>query len=374
MIILINTRKALLLFTVLALLAAAATFFTALKPGNVIVISSNITSEEKDSFIAMLEDLFSRRNDTILGGDSSGLKGFYNTSTRYGLWAYEHEMKRTKYLHLWADKQGIRFTGIDFDIVVNSLKKHGEGYRSYFLCSTSYDYAYVDEPHVTNRFRIGTYHSIDVIPTENGWVITREWYTDPFADSLELSDIRKEESREFILEGKSRDFSDLNTRRIRAVEYADRYCGAANPSGDYAYNKKYKNYNPLGGDCANFASQVLHEGGGFKKTYTWNYGKDGSRAWLNAHAFKGYLLYSGRASLIAYGSYEKVLKASFKLLPGDIVAYERKGKVKHVSVVTGADSKGYSLVNCHNTDRYRVPWDLGWSDKDIRFWLIRVHY
>ena len=86
------------------------------------------------------------------------------------------------------------------------------------------------------------------------------------------------------------------------------------------------------------------------------------------------MIYSGRASIIAYGSYEKVYKASYKLLPGDFVAYEKKNDITHISVVTGADSKGYSLVTCHNSDRNKVPWDLGWSDKNIRFWLIRVNY
>ena len=86
------------------------------------------------------------------------------------------------------------------------------------------------------------------------------------------------------------------------------------------------------------------------------------------------MIYSGRATTIASGKYKDVLNASYKLLPGDYIAYERKGKVCHISVVTGADSKGYTLVNSHNTDRYRVPWDLGWSNSNIRFRLVRVHY
>ncbi len=36
------------------------------------------------------------------------------------------------------------------------------------------------------------------------------------------------------------------------------------------------------------------------------------------------MIYSGRASVIAHGDYEKVYKASYKLLPGDFVAYEKK--------------------------------------------------
>ncbi|MBM7558094.1 hypothetical protein JOC47_002964 [Halanaerobacter jeridensis] len=38
------------------------------------------------------------------------------------------------------------------------------------------------------------------------------------------------------------------------------------------------------------------------------------------------------------------------------------------------DSKGYILVNSHNSDRHRVPWDLGWSNNEIKFCLVRVHY
>jgi len=120
---------------------------------------------------------------------------------------------------------------------------------------------------------------------------------------------------------------------------------------------------------------MLFEGGGFRKNRIWNYEKgQGSKAWLNANAFNQYMLNSGRASRIAYGSYDQILKSSFKLLPGDYVAYEKKGKVTHISVVSGQDSKGYALVNSHNSDRYRVPWDLGWNNKGIKFHLVRVHY
>ena len=178
-----------------------------------------------------------------------------------------------------------------------------------------------------------------------------------------------------ILAGEARDFSDMGERRENAVSYADRFVGAADSGeNDYRYNPDYRDYNNVGGDCANFVSQVLHEGGGFKMSGSWSYQKGGSLAWLKAQNLKNYLLYSGRASLLASGSYSEVLPYSYDLLPGDIVAYAKKGKIVHVSVVTGADSRGYALVNCHNTDRYRVPFDLGWSNTGIKFFLLRVNY
>lgn len=37
------------------------------------------------------------------------------------------------------------------------------------------------------------------------------------------------------------------------------------------------------------------------------------------------------------------------------------------------DSHGYLLVNSHTTDRYHIPWNLGWGDNQIRFFLIHIN-
>ncbi len=119
----------------------------------------------------------------------------------------------------------------------------------------------------------------------------------------------------------------------------------------------------------------MYESGTFSKNRTWNYEKgEATREWVNAQGFKNYLIYSGRGYYLAKGSYEEVYKEAYKLRPGDIVGYEKNGRITHVSTVTGLDSKGYPLVTCHNTDRLLVPWDLGWSDKAIKFHLIKVNY
>lgn len=324
----------------------------------------------------MVKYVIKTRSDAIVGKSRELLKKLYDTGTKYGSWAYEYELKKIKYIDRWEQKQGIRFVRIEPEIVVRSVRQSGDKISVNLLCSTEYKYVYEDKPDEINSFRIGTYHALDILKKEDGWVISKEWYKDPFADSMNLNGFAAESVKKYILSGNARDFSGISSRRKQAVKYAEQYCGAANdPEYGYKYNKKYRNYNSLGGDCANFASQILHEGGKFKKNRLWNYDSKGAtRAWLNASGFKSYMLYSGRASLVAYGSYEKVYKASYKLLPGDFIAYEKKGDITHISVVTGADSRGYSLVSCHNTDRNKVPWDLGWSDAGIKFWLVRVHY
>ena len=326
---------------------------------------------------ATLQRFFDLRNDAVLRGDNETLQAIYLTEERNGRWAYENELVRSVYLEDWAVKQGIKFLNIRSDLRLLSVKEVGRGYAFYLTASTLYEYAYDNSPDRVNSFRLGTYHSIDLIPGEekDTWLISREWYDDPLSGAFD-TDTVTDEMTEFISGHSGTDLSGLDERRISAVAYADMYCGAASDgSNNYRYNSDYTNFNDLGGDCANFASQVLFEGGGFKKTGAWNYrsGK-GSRAWVNAQAFRTYLTYSGRGSQIAKGKYKDVYQSVYTLLPGDIIAYVKKGKVTHIAVVTGLDSNGYPLVSCHNADRNRVPWDIGWDYSATTFILIRINY
>lgn len=337
-------------------------------------VAPELTIPESEVF-CLVDDIFHLRNQALLQGNLPALAGLYDRSARNGIWAYEHQVKKEKYLRNWLYKQGAKLTAIKSLIRLRRVQPRKDGIRVTLLASTEYRYIYQNDPSTVNLMRIGTYHSLDLLQKDEQWRISREWYTDPFADALAMEKGQAEAGHLFITSQKRRNFPSLNPRRVKAVAYADEFCGAAaNDEQGFKYNPKYKNYNYSGGDCANFASQVLHEGGGFRKTYAWNYGKGASRAWVNAHAFNRYMLNSGRASLIAYGTYSQVLKSSYELLPGDYIAYEKKGKVTHISVVTGADSKGYTLTNSHNADRYRVPWDLGYGDRGIKFWLVRVNY
>lgn len=376
MFIVIKKSKLILIFLIVAFLSFGAYFFFS---ANAPAVN---TDNNNDEVIAKIEEIFRIRNTAIMNNDEESIGKVYNLNTKYGTWAFEHEIKKLKYLHNWSEKQGVRVIGVNPKVRVRTIKGGNGIYSINLFCTTEYIYIYENESPIeqgmdkVNRFRIGTSHSLRLENKDGSWYITKEWYTDPFADSLNLDNIKAADIKQYILSQPSRDLSSLNQRRIAAVEYADRYCGTASEEQyGFKYNTKYRNFNPQGGDCANFASQILFEGGKFRKNKAWNYSKgEGTKAWLNAQGFKDYMVNSGRASVIAHGSYNQVYKASYKLLPGDFVAYEKKGHITHISVVTGVDSHGYSLVNCHNTDRYRVPWDLGWSDKKIKFWLVRVHY
>jgi hypothetical protein len=346
----------------------------------IIITPSFGKTEPSEAEKARLEDIigqmYSNRCNAIISGDLELIESSYNKNTRYGMWAYEYEIRRMKYLQKWGEKQGVAFIKIDPMVVIRKIRGGGDSYSFYLMLSTQYHYVYKDKPDEVNISTIGTYHMLSIHNQEGLWVITKEWYNDPFGDYLSLGNTKSEEIKSFISAQSARDLSHIGERRLNAVKYADTFCGAASGGlNSYKYNSAYKNFNGDGGDCANFASQILYEGGGLRKTGAWNYKKgEATRAWVNADGFNSYMIGSGRASVIAYGSYEKVYKASYKLLPGDYIAYEEKNDIAHISVVTGADSRGYSLVSCHNTDRSHVPWDLGWGGKKVRFYLVRVHF
>lgn len=329
------------------------------------------TNSEMDKNI---QELFEKRNNALLKKDTKYLESIYDTGNKLGTWAYEHEIKKIKYIENWSEKQGVEFIDINPIVVVRSVKEKDDKFSTYLLCSTEYKYKYKDDESI-NSSRIGTYHVMDLVEKDGSLQIVKEWYDDPFAGSMDLEKLKNEEITQFINNQTHKDREDLTQNRKDAIEYAHRYSGAASlEEYGFKYNKEYKDYNSQGGDCTNFISQVLLEGG-FKKNQAWNYNSSGAtKAWVNASGFKDYILYSGRGSVISQGDYKSVYKHSYNLTPGDVISYEKKGKISHTAVVTSMDSKGYPLVTCHNTDRNNVPWDLGFNGKDIRFYLIKMHY
>lgn len=340
------------------------------------IIDNSESENLKEEFKPILEDLFEKRNHSILCADYDILKEFYNLDIKVSLWAYESEEKKTKYLINWSEKQGVVFNDIKSTVRIRKAKLKEENLYG-IICdvATEFDYSYVDSKDIHNTFRLGTNHYLNLKKCNDKYIITKEWYTDPFADSLNIGNINSDEIKNYILSHPKPEFTPSETL-TKALDYAHKFSGVS-PDEEFIfkYNSTYKDHNPDGGDCANFASQILFESGGFKKNNLWNYSnKEGTKAWLNAQGFKNYMVGSGRASYISKGSYSQIYKDAFNLRPGDFVAYEKKGKITHVSTVTGFDSKGYPLVTCHNTNRLLVPYDLGFSNDNIKFHLIHVHY
>ena len=352
--------------------------------------------------------IYTERNKALVSGDMTKLKELFDIRQKTGLWALEHEVKRVKYLKHWAKERGIEFTNIQSEIRVKRNSNRGDKFIMALEESYKFDYIYSDDnPAVLNSFGVGIRHGVSMIKREGKWIVFNDWYTDCFEDAIAgfTGDIPQNTNQSNGADTikkpnvstmpKTEVISNLRGawgyNREKAVQYADKYCGSAWGSGNnYKYNKLYRDFTGIGGDCTNFASQVLgdkKEGGGLRFGGGWHCqyykygGSEGSRAWVNADGLRDYLIHSGRGSLIKKGVYKELavgnenntVPAVNRLQLGDLVAYQKKGDIDHFAVVTGRDSRGYPLINSHTTDRYHVPWDLGWGDKWIKFHLIHVN-
>lgn len=358
-------------------------------------LALNVDDDDDEIYQKTIEQIYSHRNKAFLTGDTENLENYYYTEQNVGLWSYEHEIRRIKYLRNWAEEKGIKFVDINSDVNIKKISSKKDKKNIFLEESYKFDYIYPDEPDIINSFGVGMRHTVNLIEKDNSWIIYNDWYTDCFEDALTASNIYDEPNIIFTsntsnLETSNSTLGKQSYNRAKAIEYANKYCGLAwGNSNNFKYNKKYTNYEGAGGDCTNFTSQVLgdkEEGGSLPFDSAWycKYKKNsraiGSTAWVNASSFKNYILYSGKGALIKKGNYKEVTSptennpegAINKIMPGDLIAYEKKGKIEHFSIVTDTDSKGYPLVNSHTTDRYHVPWDLGWNTKNIKFNLIHI--
>ncbi len=339
-----------------------------------------------------VQTVYDQRCKGLITGEWGGIKQYYDTSKKYGQWSYEHEAKRIKYLADWSKNRGIKFVDIKSEAVLKKTRKKGDIYLLSITETYKFDYIYEDDiDEKVNTFNVCLKHSVGLIYKDDKWLINRDWYTDCFEDALDsYSGIYIGSSvnldRDEIVDTATiitNESIGKKYNRHKAVEYADKY---------YAkYNSKYKDYNGIGGDCTNYVSQCIgdkEEGGGLAFDRTWfctypKYSKaEGSRAFVNADAFKAYLVYSGRGRVIRRGTFKELTKPTEnhpigiieKIQIGDLLCYEKKGQIDHFSIVTAKDSKGYPMINSHTVDRCHVPFDLGWGSKTVRFHLISIAY
>lgn len=321
-----------------------------------------------------IQELFKNKNSAILKKDTKTLESIYDIENKLGTWAYENEVKKIKYIEDWSNKQGVEFIDINPTVLIKNITETDNKFSVSLLCSTEYKYKYTGDKAI-NISRVGTHHVMDLIKKDEKLHIIKEWYDDPFAGIVDTESYEDEEITKFIADQSYLEPKNLSQYRKKSVDYANKFAGAASKEKyGFKYNDKYINYNSKGGDCTNFISQVILEGG-FEKDGTWTYNSGGgSKTWVNAEAFKNHLIYSGRGQLVSSGDYKTIYKDAYRLELGDVISYEKEGKISHTAVITGFDSKGYPLITCHNTDRNDVPFDIGFNDKNIKFHLINMNY
>ncbi len=137
----------------------------------------------------------------------------------------------------------------------------------------------------------------------------------------------------------------------RAVAYARRWAFGRNPA--------YYNFQRLGGDCTNFASQCLFEGIGvmnFTPDLGWYYRSidDRAAAWTGVEYFYNFLVGNVEGIGDGRGPFaEEVPLREVKI--GDFVQFGRAtGDFYHTPVVVGF-SYGVPLLAAHTNDAYNRP-------------------
>lgn len=134
--------------------------------------------------------------------------------------------------------------------------------------------------------------------------------------------------------------------RNTAVAYAKKWAFSRNPA--------YYNFNNLGGDCTNFASQVIYAGApvmNFTPTFGWYYRSlnDRSPSWTGVEYLYNFLV--GNSGV---GPYAVEVPLS-ELEIGDVVQLGRAtGDFYHSPVVVGF-SRGQILIAAHTYDAYMRP-------------------
>ncbi|MFC5404789.1 amidase domain-containing protein [Cohnella soli] len=357
------------------------------------VSEASARQPDNQELTVFLNRAIETRGHYLILGEKVDLDTYYIRSDKSSMAALEHEKKRHRYLDAWALKRNLQFIDCYNEIRIVRYKVQADTANVVFIVRQRLGYVNMKNMLQPQRFGLGTRHVMTLKKKKNEWRISREWYLDPLDENPALiadhqfhpenagSEDRQDQ------EPKRHDSEKTRARydRDKAVRYADKYAGLAWGAGNNnRYNQKYRDYTGVGGDCTNFVSQVLgdpEEGGGLPLTPRWYAGPaGGSEAWVRTDGLKHFLLNSGYARLKDKGTFEHIVKqtnehplgAIRELRPGDLIGYElKKGDVDHFSVIVGFDDNGYPLVNCHTTDRYRVPFDLGW-DKKTNYLLFSI--
>lgn len=341
-----------------------------------------LTREEQEVKRLLWDDL-RQEDEAILRGDEARLRTVY--ALPIGADALRHALARRDFLRAWQVARGVHIDEVLVELRTPGIRFNRDGrIRVFAIVSEEFRYHHMDGPERPGRFGLGTRRWYLLERAGAKLQIRSEDYTDPLDQDTripgEALPSLVETHRVAALGGAPKQ----GTSAAQAVHYADAYCGAAPGCGnDRRYNPRYGDFNGEGGDCTNFISQTLRSAG-FRKTDDWAWDArkhDGTRAWSNAQALVDYLEASGRGTVFASGTYSALVRSTPRfpsgalgaVREGDVIGYFERGRIVHLALVVGRDPSGYVLVNSHTSDRFHVPWDIGW-DRTTYFHLIRVHY
>ena len=337
-----------------------------------------LTPEEQQAQVA-LQHLVQKQQTAMIEHRLRALRRLY-TLTGNAQEGLSTAINRSGYLQAWARLRRLHWAGVTVTVRTPLVRITGpDSVDFYAIERKRYRFHYDSNPLQSLWFGIASRHYISIGKQDGLWKITG----DAFANQVHAGDVAGQSVPD--QSGGRPPAGPWGANRMAAVAYANQFCGDATGCGNgQRYNPHYYDYNPRGGDCTNFISQVLFAGGIPMNRY-WKYDHEtdrGSGAWITAPGLVRFLRASGHATLVAYGSYAFVTRRTAKfpqgaietLRPGDVINYQKGGNpITHSAVVVGYDIKGVPLIDTHTADRYQVPWDFGWPSHTT-FYLWHVQY
>ena len=137
----------------------------------------------------------------------------------------------------------------------------------------------------------------------------------------------------------------IEYNRAAAVSYAERWALGRNPN--------YFDFDGIGGDCTNFASQCLYAGSGvmnYTRDTGWYYNSplDRAAAWSGAQYFYNFMKNNTSVGPTA------VVADLSELEIGDFIQLHNGIEFYHTLIITGF-SDGEPLISAHTRDAYMRP-------------------
>ncbi len=187
--------------------------------------------------------------------------------------------------------------------------------------------------------------------------------TNKFANNLSIKTISNESDSQNLKYTAFEAASSYSNYSVSGVEqYADNYvyhgANGAEENWDGSYNSAYVDMNNgYGGDCTNYVSQCMYQGGNLPMVDC--YTENGSGSWWYNFNGPGWLSSWANASAnfsFMANNYGTAVynPSSSQIFPGNPIYYN--GNV-HAAICVGYDSNGTPIIDQHNWDYYHLPWN-----------------
>lgn len=290
--------------------------------------------------------------------------------------------------------ENLLLTGCEYTVTIGDIVERETGELMVHVSEDNIqNFAYLPDVDA-ETLNIG--HAFYMKETEDGWKLTRHWQNEDFhflvsdqfiwdepKDSNGISDVEAgiamlDDIRDKILEdaqnnlkkresqltvvSESAQKADHTYDRDAALAYSDQWIGKRNPQWGY--------YDLYGGNCNNYASQVLYAGGipmdvwgeiglqwkWYGETVDERQAATGrSPSWAGVEEFYEYLLYNR-----GYGLTVDLSADYFDGQPGDLLQFGAQDDWKHTVVIKEiiTDKEGNPidyLINSNTADRRNYP-------------------